>query len=417
MNTVPVPAGLETECFVMEPQGIRHAPEIFHRFWPGRSVWPVADENTWCVAGEELTNALRDSGIVQLPPFIFPGSPVLHAQIDHSYTLAAVMPENCIPVAVGSGTINDLVKYAAALKNARYLVIPTAPSVDGYTAFGAALTMDGFKKTMPCSAPLAIIADPVVLETAPLEMKAAGYADLMAKIPAGADWIVADFLGLAPIRNDVWAMIQHPLRSWLETPSVTTRVFMGLAATGYAMQMCRDSRPASGAEHLLSHIWEMEGFEASHGFKVAVASVGITMLYEKLLEFDANALRRMSRPPQTRNERETEIHRLLSRNCYGSSVLQVALDKFLEDKALLERREILYAGWDTLRTRIAGQLYSSMELKEMFDSVNAPVTPADIGMSRDQYSGAFARAQLIRNRYTVLDLVFELGLPFDFFTG
>lgn len=413
MNMIAVPAGLETECFVMERGAIRHIPEITRRLWGERPVWPVADENTWKAAGAELNSALKLAGLTMSPPFIFPGEPILHAEIRHSHALADAMPENCVPVAVGSGTVNDLVKYAAGLKGVRYAVIPTAPSVDGYTSFGAALTVDGFKKTMPCPAPLAIITDPGVLETAPPEMFAAGYADLMAKIPAGADWIVADYLGQAPIRPDVWAMIQEPLRGWLEAPAEIDRVFMGLAATGYAMQMCRDSRPASGAEHLLSHIWEMEGFEASHGFKVAVASVGITALYEKLLAFDADALRRMASPGPGRRFRDQEIDRLLIGNCYGNSVREVALDKFLEGEVLAARRQVIYDGWDSLRKQIAGQLYPLPELKTMLRSVGAPVDPADIGLSPEQFAGAFARAQLIRNRYTVLDLVYELGLPLE----
>lgn len=417
MNMIPVPAGLETECFVMERGGIRHAPEIIRKLRGELPVWPVADENTWRAAGGELAGALKNAGMEMLPPFIFPGRPVLHADIEHAYALAAAMPENGFPAAVGSGTVNDLVKYAAGLKNVRYAVIPTAPSVDGYTSFGAALTVEGFKKTMPCPAPLAVIADPGILETAPPEMFAAGYADLMAKIPAGADWIVADCLGLAPVRADVWEMIQEPLRGWLEVPADIDRVFMGLAATGYAMQMCRDSRPASGAEHLLSHVWEMEGSDASHGFKVAVAGVAVTALYEKLLGLDAAALRRMARPGLTREAREKEIDRLLARDCYGNSVRRVALDKFLEGNALSARRVAVYANWDSLRKRIGKQLYSTAELKAMLRSVNAPAEPADIGLSHEQFTGAFARAQLIRNRYTVLDLVYELGLPFDIFAG
>ncbi len=413
MNTIAVPAGLETECFVMERGAIRHTPEVIRQLWSEHPVWPVADENTWGAAGAELTTALKMAGLTMLTPFIFPGKPILHAEIEHSHTLTKAMPENCVPIAVGSGTVNDLVKYAAGLKGVRYAVIPTAPSVDGYTSFGAALAVDGFKKTMPCPAPLAIITDPGILETAPVEMFAAGYADLMAKIPAGADWIVADYLGQAPIRTDVWAMIQEPLRGWLEVPAEIDRVFMGLAATGYAMQMCRDSRPASGAEHLLSHIWEMEGFEASHGFKVAVASVGITALYEKLLAFDADTLCRMASPGTERRVREQEIARLLVRDCYGNSVREVALGKFLEDDALAARRQTIYDSWDSLRRQIAGQLYPLPELKTMLRSVGAPVDPADIGLSQEQFAGAFARAQLIRNRYTVLDLVYELGLPLE----
>lgn len=413
MNRIPLPAGLETECFVMEQGAIRHLPQLIREFWGELPVWPVADENTWRVAGAALTAALQSGGIEMLKPFIFSAQPMLHADIKYSQELVAAMPAGCVPVAVGSGTVNDLVKHASGLKNVRYAVIPTASSVDGYTSYGAALTVDGFKKTMPCPAPLAIVTDPVILETAPPEMFAAGYADLMAKIPAGADWLLADCLGESTIRPDVWALIQTPLRGWLKTPAQIMDVFMGLAATGYSMQVMRDSRPASGAEHLLSHIWEMEGFEASHGFKVAVATAGITELYEKLLKLDVDTLRRMARPGLTRGEREKEIDALLVRGCYGSTPKQVALDKFLEDEELAARRELVYGNWNLLQKQITAQLYPLATLKSMLQSVGAPSEPAGIGLPYEQYIGAFGRAQLIRNRYTVLDLVYELGLSFE----
>jgi predicted HD superfamily hydrolase involved in NAD metabolism len=138
---------------------------------------------------------------------------------------------------------------------------------------------------------MAVVADKEVLFTAPAEMAAAGYADLTAKIVAGADWIIADILKQDPIIPATWDVVQKDLRSWLADSNDLMAVFMGLAATGYAMQMHDDSRPASGSEHLFSHVWEMEGLlfngeEVSHGFKVSVGTVVTLKLMQYFLDLD-----------------------------------------------------------------------------------------------------------------------------------
>ena len=416
MNLITIPPGLETESFVLEPGALRDVPEILRKHWGAQpKAWLVADDNTWKAAGEELAAILRKAGIEVLPPFRFPGKPVIHAAVEHVDELLAAFPADCVPLAVGSGTINDLVKRASGLKKVRYFCIPTAPSVDGYTSSGAALNSEGLKKTLPCPAPLAIAADSRILDGAPPEMFAAGYADLMAKIPAGADWIVVDQLGMEPIRADVWELVQTPLRDNLSDPADVKRVFMGLAATGYAMQLYRESRPASGAEHLMSHIWEMEdlkfqGEVVSHGFKVSVGTVAATALFEALFSLSEKEARRYAEPGLSRAAREAEIDVLLIRGCYGAEAKKIALDKFLEGEALRERRELLYRNWDVLQERLRRQLYPLAELKAMLKKAHCPTTPAEIGLESEQFIHGVAAAQLIRKRYTILDVVYELGL-------
>ncbi len=169
-----------------------------------------------------------------------------------------------------------------------------AASVDGYSSFGAAINQEGFKKTLECPAPSVIVADTEILRDAPAEMTAAGYADLLSKVPAGADWIIADFVGVDPILPAIWDMVQTDLRTWVQTPEqlktgdeqAFAYLFEGLTMSGFAMQACRKSRPASGADHLFSHIWEMQhhrdvnGEPISHGFQVAIGTLASTALIE-----------------------------------------------------------------------------------------------------------------------------------------
>lgn len=416
MNPVPIPPGMETRLFLLENDALNQLPEAIRSLWGNDArPWLVADDNTWRAAGAEVAKILKAAGMEGPAPFLFPGSPMLHADESNVNLLLEQFPENVVPVAIGGGTVNDLVKRASGLRHVSYCCVPTAPSVDGYTSSGAALTASGLKQTLPCPAPLAVVADSDILRNAPPEMFAAGYADLMAKIPAGADWLSADTLGIEAIDPAVWELVQTPLRDNLSDPSDVRRVFTGLAATGYAMQLYRDSRPASGADHLVSHIWEMEnlccnGKPVSHGFKVAIGTVTSTALYEALFSLSEQEARRLARPGLDRAGREAEIDALLSVGTYGVATRTIALDKFREGCALAERRELIYRNWETLRKRILHQLYPLEELTRRLTAAGCPVKPADIQLGREQFLHGIRTAQLIRKRYTVLDLVYELGL-------
>ena len=409
MRRISLPPGLETECFILDSGALAAVPGLCREFFPGRRPWIVADGNTWEAAGKGVFNSLREAGLTPAEPYLFPASPLLHAENRHVDTLVAAMLPDAVPVAVGGGTVNDLVKRAAFVAGRRSLCVPTAASVDGFTSSGASLVKDGLKQTLPCPAPLALAADTDVLKAAPPEMAAAGYADLAAKIPAGADWLIVDTLGLEPVRPEVWQMVQPELRDRLSEPADLEKIFLGLAATGYAMQLYRDSRPASGAEHLVSHVWEMEGSEASHGFKVGIGTLAVTAMMTEAFRLSAAELRRVASPPSGPEEREREIAALLSRGVYGDAA-GIAMKKFLSGNELLERRSLIASKWEQMGERVLRQLIPFNEMKRQFQRAGCPVHPAEIGLARADFRDGFRRAQLIRKRYTVLDLAYEAGI-------
>src|SRR5436305_814352 len=138
--------------------------------------------------------------------------------------------------------------------------------MDGYTAYGASITKDGLKQTFDCPAPRAVLADTEVIGAAPAGLTASGYADLAAKVTAGADWLIAEALGVEPIDAQAWALVQDRLREWLSDAAgvrrgervAVRRLTVGLMMGGFAMQRTRTSRVASGAEHQFSHLWDMQ---------------------------------------------------------------------------------------------------------------------------------------------------------------
>ena len=410
MKYIELPAGIQTAAFAMGSGAINELGKFIAEVFPGKKPWIIADENTFAVAGAKAAEQFSD----MYEPYIFPGKPRLHPDSAISDMLAekiSGMPD-VLPIAVGSGVINDIVKRAAGVANVRYCCVPTASSVDGYTAAGSAMVKDGFKMTLPCPAPYALLADTDVLYTAPPEMFASGYADLFAKIPAGGDWIIADALGIEKIDESIWELVQVPLRQRLSDPKDFGPVFAGLADTGYSMQLYKESRPASGAEHLMSHIWEMEhllcnGEEVSHGFKVAIGTVTTTKLMEFIINTPLAKARELAQPLLTNAEREAEIDELLKKDCYGSGIKELAMSKFENTP---ERREELFAVWETLQKRLPAQIIPSAEAIKMLKAANSPAHYTEIGLGKEQYLHAVRTAQLIRKRYTVLDYLYTLGL-------
>lgn len=418
MPVIPVPAGLETELFCLAAGALQYLPQVLEKAFPGKSAYIVADENTYRAAGAAAEEILKKAGYPFAGKFIFPGSPVLHPDYAHCQFLAEKFPAGCVPVAIGSGVINDLVKCASSLKNLRYCCVPTACSVDGFTSSGAALVVNGTKKTVKCLAPRALCADSEILATAPPEMLSSGFADLLTKVPAGADWVIADLVGEEPIRADVWELIQGNIRKWIADKNDMLAVFDGLAATGYSMQMYQESRPASGAEHLFSHVWEMEGLtrdgqDISHGFKVGVGSVASTLLMEYVLEHDFAELLPRMKPGLSAEERSMEIDQLLIKGCYGSAPKETALRKHLTGEKLQARRELIGSRWQKLQQGIRERIIPSCELVEILRNAGCPVTAAEIGLDKEQLLHGVKTAQLIRIRYTIIDLLYELGLLDD----
>lgn len=393
-------------------------PRIFREQFGEQAVLIVADTTTYEVAGRALAAAFSDESLPCLEPFVFT-DPALHAEYKYFLELEDALRQcQAVPVAVGSGVINDLVKLAAHRVGRPYLCVPTAASMDGYTAFGASITYEGSKQTFDCPAPVAVATDLQVLAGAPLEMTAAGYADLMAKITAGADWIVADMLEVEPIDLTAWRIVQSRLRQALDAPAAIAAgeseamasLSEGLMLGGFAMQWTKSSRPASGAEHQFSHLWDMQhhthnGSAPSHGFKVGIGTLAVTALYEYLLEQPLDEL-----DVEVCLARWPEASRLsgIAHETLGEELAELgtreAEAKHLSKDELRIQLERVRRVWPALKERLQSQLLSFREVEERLRIMGAPSAPEEIGITRARLRRSFRQAALIRRRFTVLDL-------------
>ena len=386
----------------------------------------VADETTFALAGRVIDAQLRAAGRTVLAPIIFPSSPPLYADFAHVLALETQLRQHsATPVVVGSGTLNDITKLAAHRAERQYICVGTAASMDGYTAFGAAITKDGFKQTMTCPAPRALLADMAIVAHAPPQMHATGYGDLLGKITAGADWMVADALGIEPIDRQAWALVQDSLREWTAQPDAirsgeehaVEQLFEGLILTGVAMQINASSRPASGSEHRFSHLWEMEALgyghpAVPHGFKVGVGSLAAAALYECVLAYDMAQIdidAACAAWPSAA-EVERKVRAMHDLPMVAENAVAESLAKHLTLEQLRARLIALQACWPQLRPRLQAQLMTANELRAKLRAAGCPTTPAEIGIDLAHVRASYTLARTIRARYSVLDLVNETGI-------
>jgi glycerol-1-phosphate dehydrogenase [NAD(P)+] len=297
--------------------------------------------------------------------------------------------------------------------------------MDGYTAYGASVNHEGSKQTFFCPAPLAVLADMEIIAQAPAELNAAGFGDLVAKAPAGADWLLADALGIEPVGREAWALVQDHLRERTANPrgvragdrAAIRSLTEGLMMTGFAMQQARSSRPASGAEHQFSHLWDMQdhhhqGRIPLHGCKVAIGTLASTLLYEELLrrpvdELDVEGLCRVWPEPHEIEDRVDKTHRNGQLNRVAREEMRA---KYVPREALRDRLVRLKRIWPALRERLRGQLFPSDKLRRMLREAGTPCEPQKIGIDLDRLRRSYLEAQQIRRRYTVLDIAAETGL-------
>jgi glycerol-1-phosphate dehydrogenase [NAD(P)+] len=394
-------------------------------FTAGRPALVVADERTWEAAGETVHAALVSAGVTTLEPLIFPGHPVLYAALANSEIIRERLRETgALGVAVGSGTINDLVKLASGDLGQPYAVVGTAASMDGYSGFGAPMSSQGVKVTMPCPAPAAVLFDLDVAAAAPPAMVASGYGDLSAKIPAGADWILADAVGLDPIDPLAWDLVQSGVSDALSQPRALAAgdpdayagLVSGLILSGLAMQVYRGTRPASGAEHYFSHLWELDHLGAdqdpplSHGHKVAIGTLAMSAFYERFLARDLTALGIDAAVGAWApwEQVEADIRSRFSGALADHAVTETKV-KYVNDIGLRHRLHTFVSSWPVLRPRIVAQLVPAKQLQEMLRAAGAPSVPEDIGLTAADVKATFPKAMYYRSRYTVLDLAREAG--------
>lgn len=363
----------------------------------------LCDENTR-FAAQQACALLPEASLICLPPR------GLHAN-EHGVALAEqALPAGAdVLVAVGSGTIHDITRYVAHARGVPFFSVPTAASVDGFVSTVAAMTWNGCKKTFPAVAPLYVLADSAIFAAAPLRLSASGVADLLGKYTAIADWRIAGLATGETVCERVCALELEALERVRANlggirageKAACEQLMYGLLLSGIAMQMVGNSRPASGAEHHLSHLWEMAVLapetDAYHGEKVGVGLLCAARAYHAF----AQALREGRVEATQYGGLE---HALLESTFGAKGQLEGILEENTPDPLLAVDAGALLAQKDAL-LRILADVPQENELDGVLAAVGAMRTMGEAGVPEALRGESLRLSPYVRARLTLMRMM------------
>ncbi|MBC8036828.1 MAG: iron-containing alcohol dehydrogenase [Rhizobiales bacterium] len=382
----------------------------------GRRLAVVSDSNTVEAMGRRVAKYVKALGAIE--EIVLPGN--LHCD---EPTIAMVQEKTRhadAVVAVGSGALTDICKYATFKDGRAYAVFGTAASMNGYAATTASVTLaNGYKTSLAAHAPRGIFIDLKVSADAPTWLSAAGLGDSLCRSTAQIDWWASHrLLGTAYssipyalIEADEPAMIKsapglasHSLEANGHLHRVLTLCGLGVCFTG-------TSHHGSMGEHQVSHWIDMFAGAAHpgtiHGQQVGVASLAMARLQAELLALD--------KAPEIKPTRivETEFVKrygeAIGPICYAEAKKK-SFDKAGAETFNRKLRDL----WPQLREELRPFVLDPAAMKAALQAAGGPVTATDLGLPRPVWRNAMKHARDIRNRWSFLDLADDSGLLDEF---
>ena len=366
-----------------------------------KNITIICDENTYAAAGEEIKEIIPKGKFINLK------SENLHANeiaVQKVYECLAV--ENDVLIALGSGTIHDITRYVAYNKDIPFISVPTAASVDGFVSTVAAMTWRGYKKTFTAVSPIYVVADTDIFKEAPYRLTASGVSDLIGKYTALVDWKISSIVIGEYICNKVCNMEIDAVNKLCECVDdlvlgkleAYEQLMYALILSGLAMQIIGNSRPASGAEHHMSHLWEMEvinkHLDAYHGEKVSVGLILVMEEYKKIKKSIENGRCRVKKYYGLEEDMLKEVFK--SREMYDSIMKENTPDPLLNvNKVILQNRLESVA-------EILEKLPTLDFVKDTLKRAKAVTTLEEIGLSNDIKQNSIRVSPYVRNRLTLM---------------
>lgn len=332
----------------------------------------------------------------------------LHANEHGVDLLLAELPEETeIILAIGAGTIHDITRYCAYQRSIAFVSCPTAASVDGFCSSVAAMTWNGCKKTLTAVAPKIVVADLDVIKNAPIRLAKSGFGDMVGKYIALTDWKIGNILTEEYYCERISQMTFGATEAVIQSidgilageESAYQKLICGLLLSGLAMQMIGNSRPASGAEHHISHIIEMQpehldiSSDALHGEKVGVGTLLVMGEYQRLVE-----------------KQEAGFADFAP---YAASQIEAVFGKKMSGEIIRENQKDAAAGIsaETLRGNFDAVIHELEKLpaidalEKLYHKAQIKSCLEDIGVSEKKKEVLLKYAPMVRNRMTLLRLL------------
>ena len=399
---------------------IARLPEILKKYGL-KKPFIVADENTYAAAGKRVSEILDKNGFA-FEKFLFKSERVEPDETAIERVENAFDKTCDLVLGIGSGVINDLCKLLASRHERFYVIVATAPSMDGYASATSSMSVNGLKTSLQSKCADVIIGDVDVLKNAPLKMLKAGLGDMLAKYVSILEWRISHEINGEYYCETVADMIRRARDECVKNTAgllkreenAVKAVFDGLIVGGIAMAYAGVSRPASGAEHYISHVIDMRGLQFGlktelHGIQCAIATLTCAKLYDKL---KTETLTEERGQAKTRVFSKTAWENNLRDFLGGAAEPMIELEKKehkYDFSRAAARRKTIIEKWETLKRIMDEELPSFSSISEILSAADIPETFDRAGLSVDM-PRTFAATKDIRDKYVLSSLLWDLGL-------
>ena len=391
----------------------------------------IADPQTWSAAGERVEARLRDIGRTVRHLILEPrhGDPHLVCEDGVIESLRTFLDVNASfnAVAVGAGTVNDVVKAATHELDRGYQVVPTAASMNGYTSSIVAVLSGGVKHTKPTHQAEAVFADIDIVRQAPAIMNQAGFGDLVSKPYSNADWLLSHLVRGVEFSDEAATLLDAPWNAMVDGAAGIGRgerdaieiLLETILISGFSMAIAGTSAPASGGEHLVSHYWDMEQhcqhvpIRALHGTQVGIGTLMSALVIDRLVALPASAIDPVAAATRLGDGSWIDTidgdHPHLTADVLAS-VKDALRVKQSHGAQLIEELTSVRDRWDDIRARLATVLIPPARVWRALIEAGCPRRASDLGVDVADAVRTLRVCRHIRNRYVGLDLASDLGL-------
>lgn len=384
----------------------------------------IMDLNTEQAAGEKVRKIL---GAEKVPfsQFIFPTrEPVEPTEESVGKVMMAWDPSCDGILAVGSGVINDISKFVSRVSGHPYILVLTAPSMDGMVSPTSSMSVDGLKVSLPSALVWGVVGDLSVLSSSPTHMILSGFGDMLAKYVSTLEWKISNLINNEYYCDAIDQLLKESLEKVTKTaPNLRQRdenavkeETEGLLLAGCAMAYAGVTRPASGMEHYISHIIDMRHLAFGtpcdlHGIQVGVATLVALRLYEELEKIDTIDVKKAETYVASFDVDGwfREMREFVGPAADSMIALEAKEKKY--DKTTHKARvEHIAAIWPELKSLMVERLPKSTYLEQLMKKLGMPTSLEELGVSRKDIPLLIKCTKDIRDKYIGTRLLWDIGL-------
>jgi len=325
----------------------------------GLNPYIICDKNTYQALGNDIAQTLKSNNIIILDN-------EAKASEEYINKITGQTSDADYLIGVGSGTINDLCKYASYKMGKKYVIFGTALSMNGYSSANASIKIDGCKKSLQAHLPKAIFIDIDVAKNAPFRLTQSGLGDSICRSTAQADWLLSHYLLDTEYNSAPFELTQkceevlfNNSGRLSEKDNFTFEALAcNLISSGIGMYIAGGSYPASQGEHMLAHYIESKYPDLPHSYHGEQIGVATLIMSE----------------------------------IQGNILQQNKIDNFSDEK------------WQKAKEEISKIYISTDRLKNILLNAKCKTQPEELDWNKDIIKKAIKIAPSTRDRFTFLNL-------------